>query len=112
VFILLVVWGIVWGALPLAAQTWMAGASSNGVESGLALFVTTIQLAIAAGSVLGGVAVTQLGLAADFWLAGGVAVIGAIVLITLGFRRSNAVTPVTAVTGSVAVIDSDACLTR
>jgi len=112
VFILLVVWGIVWGALPLAAQTWMAGASSNGVESGLALFVTTIQLAIAAGSVLGGVAVTQLGLAADFWLAGGVAVIGAIVLITLGFRRSNAVTPVSAGTGSVAVIDSDACLTR
>jgi len=112
VFVLLVVWGIVWGALPLAAQTWMAGASSNGVESGLALFVTTIQLAIAAGSVLGGVAVTQLGLAADFWLAGGVAVIGAIVLITLGFRRSNAATPVTAVTGPVAVIDSDACLTR
>ena len=107
VFILLVVWGIVWGALPLAAQTWMAGASPSGVESGLALFVTTIQLAIAAGSVLGGIAVTQLGLAADFWLAGGVAVIGAIVLITLGFRRSNAITPVSAGTGPVAVVDSD-----
>jgi len=107
VFILLVVWGIVWGALPLAAQTWMAGASPSGVESGLALFVTTIQLAIAAGSVLGGIAVTQLGLAADFWLAGGVAVIGAIVLITLGFRRSNAIAPVSAGTGPVAVVDSD-----
>jgi predicted MFS family arabinose efflux permease len=91
VFALLVVWGFVWGALPLGTQTWMSTASPAGAESGLALFVTTIQLAIAAGSVVGGAAVTGFGLAADFWFAGAVAVIGAVVLLTLGLRRSSAV---------------------
>lgn len=112
VFVLLVVWGLVWGALPLGMQTWMSTASPAGSETGLALFVTTIQLAIAAGSVLGGAAVSSFGLAADFWLSGGVAVVGAIVLVTLGLRRSSAVpvadeapapVPVTTSTGSVAV---------
>jgi predicted MFS family arabinose efflux permease len=93
VFVLLVVWGLVWGALPLGTQTWMAAASPNGAESGLALFVTTIQLAIAAGSTLGGLAVSSFGLAVDFWLAGAVAVLGAAVLIVLGLRRSNALVP-------------------
>lgn len=93
VFVLLVVWGLVWGALPLGTQTWMASASPSGAESGLALFVTTIQLAISAGSVVGGLAVSSFGLAADFWLSGGIAVIGALVLIGLGLRRSNALAP-------------------
>ncbi|HEY0259720.1 MAG TPA: MFS transporter [Lacisediminihabitans sp.] len=95
VFALLVVWGLVWGALPLGTQTWMAAASPNGAESGLALFVTTIQLAIAAGSIVGGLAVSSFGLAADFWLSGGIAVLGAVVLIGLGLRRSNALVPAT-----------------
>ncbi len=90
VFVLLVVWGLVWGALPLGTQTWMAAASPNGAESGLALFVTTIQLALAGGSVVGAVVVSAYGLAADFWFAGVIAVIGAVVLIGLGLRRSNA----------------------
>lgn len=90
VFALLVVWGFVWGALPLGTQTWMAGASPNGSESGLALFVTTIQLSISVGSVAGGAVVSALGIRADFWLAAGIAVVGAVVLIGLGLRRSNA----------------------
>jgi predicted MFS family arabinose efflux permease len=90
VFALLVVWGFVWGALPLGTQTWMAGASPNGSESGLALFVTTIQLSISVGSVAGGAVVSALGIRADFWLAAGIAVVGAAVLIGLGLRRSNA----------------------
>lgn len=107
VFALLVVWGLVWGALPLGMQTWMSSASPSGSETGLALFVTTIQLAIAAGSVLGGAAVSSFGLAADFWLAGAVAVLGAVVLVVLGLRRSDPMavggTPDPAATGSVTV---------
>lgn len=90
VFALLVVWGFVWGALPLGTQTWMAGASPNGSESGLALFVTTIQLSISVGSVAGGAVVSALGIRADFWLAAAIAVVGAVVLLGLGLRRSNA----------------------
>ncbi|PZE72188.1 MULTISPECIES: MFS transporter [unclassified Curtobacterium] len=109
VFVLLVVWGLVWGALPLGMQTWMSTASPAGSETGLALFVTTIQLAIAAGSVLGGAAVSSFGLAADFWLAGGVAIVGAVVLVAMGLRKSSAVPAVEPVaadatpTGPVAV---------
>jgi len=88
VFVLLVVWGLVWGALPLGTQTWMAAASPNGSESGLALFVTTIQLAISLGSVVGDAAVSAVGLAGDFWLSGAIAVAGALVLVGLGFRRA------------------------
>ncbi|WIE83528.1 MFS transporter [Curtobacterium sp. MCPF17_021] len=109
VFVLLVVWGLVWGALPLGMQTWMSTASPAGSETGLALFVTTIQLAIAAGSVVGGAAVSSFGLAADFWLAGGVAIVGAVVLVAMGLRKSSAVPAVEPVaadptpTGPVAV---------
>lgn len=88
VLALVVVWGFVWGALPLALQTWMSTASPAGAETGLALFVTTLQLALAAGSVLGGVAVTSWGLDADFRLAGAIALVGAVVLVVLGSRRA------------------------
>jgi predicted MFS family arabinose efflux permease len=86
VFVLLVVWGAVWGALPLGLQTWMLASSPSGPDSSLALFVTTAQLALAGGSVLGGIAVNTLGIAFDFFLAGGVAALGAVVLLILGLR--------------------------
>jgi predicted MFS family arabinose efflux permease len=109
VFVLLVVWGLVWGALPLGTQTWMAAASTNGAESGLALFVTTIQLAIAGGSVLGSVAVSSFGLTADFWLAGIIALAGTVVLVGLGLKRSNALpsAPTAATVPTVATVTAD-----
>jgi predicted MFS family arabinose efflux permease len=87
VFVLLVIWGLVWGGLPLGMQTWMASASDAGTEGALALFVTTIQLAIAGGSVIGGIAVSGLGLSFDFFLSAGIAVVGVTVLLALGARR-------------------------
>jgi predicted MFS family arabinose efflux permease len=89
---LVAVWGFVWGGLPLAMQMWMSTASPAGAETGLSLFVTTIQLALAAGSVLGGVAVTSWGIDADFRLAGVVALVGALAFLALG-SRSRAVDP-------------------
>ena len=86
VIVLLVIWGFMWGALPLGMQTWMSQASPSESESSLALFVTTIQLAIAAGSVVGGVAVSTGGIAFDFFLAGSLAALAAVVLVALGTR--------------------------
>jgi predicted MFS family arabinose efflux permease len=88
VLALVLVWGFAWGGLPLAMQTWMSTASPAGSETGLALFVTTNQLAIAVGSILGGAVVTSFGIAADFWLAGGIALVGAVVFVTLGSRAA------------------------
>jgi len=89
VFALLVVWGLVWGGLPLGLQTWMAGATPEGAEAGLAMFVTTIQVALAVGSTLGGVAVSVSGLAADFGFAAVVALLGSAVLVLLGVRSTR-----------------------
>lgn len=100
VLALVVVWGFVWGALPLALQTWMSTASPAGVETGLALFVTTIQLALATGSVLGGVVVTSSGLDADFRFAGAVALVGAVAFAALGSRTSAAAPAASATTGA------------
>ncbi|GAA4265868.1 MFS transporter [Frondihabitans peucedani] len=101
VFLLLAVWGFVWGALPLGMQTWMAKAAPSASESSLALFVTTIQLSIAAGSIVGSVAVSGLGLGFDFGMAGVIAAAGAVLLITLGVRRPK---PVSGGRGGVPVV--------
>lgn len=89
VVVLLVVWGLVWGALPLGTQTWMLRASPTATEGSLALFVTVVQLAIAGGSVAGGIAVGAVGLEAGFFLAGGVAAIGLVVFLVAGSRARH-----------------------
>jgi predicted MFS family arabinose efflux permease len=91
VLALLAVWGLVWGALPLGMQTWMSTTTPAGADPNLALFVTTIQLAIAAGSVIGGIAVNSFGLTFAFFLAGAIATAGVVVLLTLGTTRRRAV---------------------
>jgi predicted MFS family arabinose efflux permease len=52
VFVL--VWGAGFGAVPVAAQTWMAQTMPQAVEGGLALFVSALQGSLAAGSAVGG----------------------------------------------------------
>jgi predicted MFS family arabinose efflux permease len=90
VFVLLVVWGFVWGGIPLGLQTWMASSSKSGTEGAFALFVTTVQLAIAGGSIIGGVAVSGWGISFDFFLSAGIAVVAVVVLLVLGTRRNSA----------------------
>jgi predicted MFS family arabinose efflux permease len=84
VFVLLVIWGFVWGAMPLGLQTWMSQAAPQASEGSLALFVTTIQLAISAGSIIGGLGVGAFGIAFDFFLAGGLVLVALLVLLLLG----------------------------
>jgi predicted MFS family arabinose efflux permease len=53
--VLLLVWGAGFGAVPVAAQAWMASTMPADVEGALSLFVTGLQGSLAAGSALGGV---------------------------------------------------------
>ncbi|GAA4747008.1 MFS transporter [Amnibacterium soli] len=87
VLVLLVVWGFVWGALPLGLQTWMSQAAPDASDGSLALFVSTIQIAISLGSVVGGLGVGAFGIAFDFYLAGGIALASLLVLLALGRGR-------------------------
>ena len=88
VFVLLVIWGFVWGALPLGLQTWMSQAAPAVSDGSLALFVTTIQLAISAGSIIGGLGVGAFGIAFDFFVAGWIVLVALLVLLVPGRRRN------------------------
>jgi hypothetical protein len=49
------VWGLGYGAVPVAARSWMARAMPANVKGGLALFVSAPQGSLAAGSAVGGI---------------------------------------------------------
>lgn len=90
VFALLVVWGLVWGGIPLSTQTWIVTSAPKEAEAGLALFISTIQIALAIGSVLGGIVVTASGMTVDFQLASVLALLGTAVVLLFGIRASQA----------------------
>ena len=69
---LVAVWGLGFGAVPVAAQSWMARAMPANLEGGLALFVSALQGSLAAGSAAGG----ALGVAAAVAAAGSLTLLG------------------------------------
>lgn len=73
VTVLLVAWGLAFGALPIALQLWVFKAAPEAMEGGAALLVSTFQIFIALGSVLGGRVVDGWGTAAVMWSGGAIA---------------------------------------
>ncbi|WP_322045536.1 MFS transporter [Paraburkholderia sp. J67] len=60
------VWGIAWGALPLCLNVWHRRVADGESEAAAALFTLATQVAIALGSVVGGVIVDHQSVGADF----------------------------------------------
>ncbi|WP_250475629.1 MFS transporter [Caballeronia sp. GAFFF1] len=58
----LALWGVSYGAMPVALQMWMARATPDMREGGMALFVAVFQISIALGSLAGGLIVDHYGL--------------------------------------------------
>jgi predicted MFS family arabinose efflux permease len=54
-------WGFAFGALPVGIQTWTTRSAPDHAESAGALLVTTFQIAIASGAILGGLLVDGFG---------------------------------------------------
>ncbi len=67
--VLLLCWGLAYGAVSVSLQTWMMRAAPDAVEAATALFVAVFNLGIAAGSLLGVPSVDALGLRVNLWLA-------------------------------------------
>jgi predicted MFS family arabinose efflux permease len=84
VVVIVLVWGIAFGAIPLCLSVWMQLASPDLPEAGSALFVGTIQVAIAAGSLIGGAVVDRMGIHADLWFGGSLALLGLAVVASFG----------------------------
>jgi predicted MFS family arabinose efflux permease len=78
---LVAVWGLGFGAVPVAAQSWMAQAMPASLEGGLALFVSALQGSLAAGSAAGGVIYDASGPGGALALAAAVAAAGSLVLL-------------------------------
>jgi predicted MFS family arabinose efflux permease len=75
------VWGLGFGAVPVAAQSWMARAMPANVEGGLALFVSALQGSLAAGSAAGGVIYDASGPGGVLAVAAAVAATGSLTLL-------------------------------
>jgi predicted MFS family arabinose efflux permease len=81
---LVLAWGISFGALPLCFSIWIQRATPDSPEAGSALFVSIIQVAIALGSLVGGVVVDHVGISADFLFGSGLALLGLAALASFG----------------------------
>jgi predicted MFS family arabinose efflux permease len=89
---LLVVWGLAFGAMPIALQMWMIRAAPNLAEGGMALFVTNFQVAIALGSFVGGAVLDSFDIGDAMYL-GGVLALAAAMTITLSGGRAAILEP-------------------
>ncbi len=92
VFVAVAIWGIGFGAFPVAISSWNAQAAPDHAESAGAMLSTGFQLAIASGGVLGGVMIERLSVTAPIYSAGIVAAVGAAVMLMIGrtFERRRA----------------------
>ncbi|QSX73723.1 MFS transporter [Lysobacter arenosi] len=73
-------WGLGFGMLPIAMQTWLFSAAPDRLESMAALFVSIAQAAIGAGALLGGLTVDHLGVVATMWVGGALAMATALLI--------------------------------
>lgn len=71
--VLLLIWGIAFGAMPMCVQTWTFRAAPHAPEGATAVLVTIFQICIATGSRLGGVIVDHVSLSAVMWTGGAIA---------------------------------------
>ena len=78
---LVAVWGLGFGAVPVAAQSWMVRAMPANLEGGLALFVSALQGSLAAGSAAGGVIYDAKGPGAALGMAAAAAAAGSLTLL-------------------------------
>jgi predicted MFS family arabinose efflux permease len=78
--VLLVLWGVGYGAVPACSQTWLARASNGADEAATVLFTSSFQATISIGALLGGVLVDGLSAAALMVAGGVVAGVAAIVV--------------------------------
>jgi predicted MFS family arabinose efflux permease len=67
---LIIIWGIAFGMMPMSVQTWIFQAAPHAMESGGAVFVTTAQVALSSGALVGGLAVDHLGVSSAMMLGG------------------------------------------
>jgi predicted MFS family arabinose efflux permease len=77
---LLAIWGLAYGAMPVALQMWMVQSAPRAHEGAMALFVANFQASIALGSFLGGSVVDHIGIDSAMYFGGVVAIVAFLLL--------------------------------
>lgn len=85
---LTIVWGLGFGMLPIAMQSWMFGAAPKKLEAIQAIFVSVAQAAIGSGALIGGQVVDHFGVSSALWL-GAAAALATAAVVALGTRAER-----------------------
>ncbi|CAB3789392.1 MFS transporter [Pararobbsia alpina] len=88
VTLVVLAWGASFGALPLVFSVWTQRSTPDLPEASSALFIGTIQVAIAVGSLVGGTVVDEIGIPADFILGGTLALLALAALASFGRKTA------------------------
>lgn len=76
VYVLIVIWGLLRGIVPVGWSTWLTQAVANRAESGGGILVAVIQIAIMAGAAIGGIFVNSYGDRSIVALSGALLLLG------------------------------------
>ncbi|MDL2406940.1 MFS transporter [Rhizobium calliandrae] len=96
VLLLLAIWGLSYGAMPVALQMWMAKAAPHVAEGGMALFVANFQISIAVGSFVGGLVVDGFGLFDAMYFGGVMSALSLVSILLFGRVHTHAQADATA----------------
>lgn len=88
VVLAVLLWGIAYGAIPLGVSTWMQLTSPQLPEASSAMLVTMFQVAIASGSLFGGLMVDHHGVPSALWLGAGIGLLGLAVMLGFGVGKT------------------------
>lgn len=77
--VMMLIWGMAFGAWPVCVQIWMFSSSPRLYEAGSALMVSAFQISLSAGATIGGFLVDTRGIGSAFLTGGIVAIGGALV---------------------------------
>lgn len=88
VVLAVLVWGVAYGAIPLGVSTWMQLTSPQLPEASSAMLVTMFQVAIASGSLFGGLMVDLHGVPSALWLGAGIGLSGLAVMLSFGVGKT------------------------
>ncbi|GAA0409096.1 MFS transporter [Microbispora corallina] len=78
--ILLILWGLAFGGLPVSVQTWIIKAAPQGVEAATGLNTCMFNLAIALGALFGSLIVGTVTVTGVLWAAAGLVVLTSVVV--------------------------------
>jgi len=83
------VWGLAFGMLPIAMQTWLQEFAAGHVEVMQALFVSMAQVAIGGGALVGGLIVDHSNMNAAFLSGGGAALVTAVMILAVSTKHTT-----------------------